>query len=81
MEITELQVILFALCGLSGIAVLIFALRKNDKGLDYYKIIRELNEQKEKDLNILNIRSKEIDKIEEKMLKCKKKLNMKLFKK
>ena len=79
MEITELQIILFALCGLSGITVLIFTLRKNNKGLDYNKIIRELNEQKEKDLNILDIRNKKIDKIEEKILKYKKDLGMRLF--
>lgn len=79
MEITYLQIILFGLCALSGIAVLIFALRKNDKGIDYDKIIRELNERKEKDLNTLDIKNKEIDKIEKQILECKKKLNIKLF--
>ena len=79
MEITYLQIILFGLCALSGIAVLIFALRKNDKGIDYDKIIRELNERKEKNLNTLDIKNKEIDKIEKQILECKKKLNIKLF--
>lgn len=79
MEITYLQIILFGLCSLSGIAVLIFALRKNDNGMDYDKIIKELNERKEKNLNTLDIKNKEIDKIEKQILECKKKLNIKLF--
>lgn len=79
MEITSLQIILFSLCGIGGIAIIIFALRKNDKGIDYNKIIRQLNERKVQDLNILDSKNREIDKIEEKILKCKKKLNMKLF--
>lgn len=79
MEITKLQIILFGLCALSGVAIIIFALRKNDKEIDYDRIIRQLNNQKVQDLNILDRRNKEINKIEEKILKCKKKLNMKLF--
>lgn len=79
MEITKLQIILFGLCALSGVAIIIFALRKNDKEIDYDRIIRQLNNQKVQDLNNLDRRNKEINKIEEKILKCKKKLNMKLF--
>lgn len=79
MEITKLQIILFGLCALSGVVIIIFALRKNDKEIDYDRIIRQLNNQKVQDLNILDRRNKEINKIEEKILKCKKKLNMKLF--
>ena len=41
--------------------------------------LRELNEQQEKDLEELNAGNKEIDKIESEILKCKKKLGMKLF--
>lgn len=79
MEITKLQIILFGLCALSGVAIIIFALRKNDKEIDYDRIIRQLNNQKAQDLNILDRRNKEIDKIEEKILKCKKELRMRLF--
>lgn len=53
--------------------------RNNDKGLDYKKIIRELNERKESYLDVLSIKNKEINRIEEKILACKKELNMKLF--
>ena len=42
-----LQLLLFGLCGLDGVAILIFVLRKNDQDYDYDKIIKELNEQKE----------------------------------
>ena len=77
--LTNTQFILFSLCFLGVIAILIFALRNNDKGLDYDKIIRELNERKESDLDILSIKNKEINKIEEKILYCKKELNIKLF--
>ncbi len=76
---TNTQFILFGLCLICGIAILIFVLRNNDKGLDYDKIIRKLNERKELDLDILSIKNKEINKIEEKILVCKKELNMKLF--
>ncbi|MEG1142982.1 MAG: hypothetical protein RSA91_05450 [Bacilli bacterium] len=79
MEITKLQIILFGLCALSVVAIIIFALRNNDKEIDYDRIIRRLNERKIQDLNILDRRNKEINKIEEKILTCKKELNMKLF--
>ena len=79
MEIANyLQLLLFILCVLGGVAILIFALRK-DQGYDYDKIIRELNAQKEENLNTLDIRNKEIDKIESKILECKKELGIKLF--
>lgn len=82
MEIANyLQFLLFILCGLSGIAILIFVLRKQDQGLDYDRIIKELNEQKEFNLKTLEDGNKEIDKIESKILDCKKELKFKLFKK
>lgn len=73
------RIIFFGLCLISGIVFIIFILRKEDKGLDYNKIIRELNENKEKDLKTLDIKNKEINNIEEKILKCKKELGMRLF--
>ena len=78
--IVILQILLFGLCVLGGIAVLIFALRKWDNGIDYDRIIRELNEQEEKDLDIINQANKQIDELESKILDCKKKLGFKLFK-
>lgn len=74
-----LQILLFGLCVLGGIAVLIFALRKWDSGIDYDRIIRELNKQEEKDLDIINNGNKQIDELESKILDCKKKLGFKLF--
>lgn len=80
MEITNyLQFLLFILCALGGVAILIFVFRKQDQGIDYDRIIRELNEQKESNLKTLEDRNKEIDKIERKILDCKKELKMKLF--
>lgn len=73
------RIIFFGLCLISGTVFIIFILRKEDKGLDYNKIIRELNENKEKDLKTLDIKNKEINNIEEKILKCKKELGMRLF--
>lgn len=78
--IVILQILLFGLCVLGGIAVLIFALKKWDNGIDYDRIIRELNEQEEKDLDIINKGNKQIDELESKILDCKKKLGFKLFK-
>lgn len=78
--IVILQILLFGLCVLGGIAVLIFALRKWDNDIDYDRIIRELNEQEEKDLDIINKGNKQIDELESKILDCKKKLGFKLFK-
>lgn len=57
------RIIFFGLCLISGIVFIIFILRKEDKGLDYNKIIRELNENKEKDLKTLDIKNKEINNI------------------
>lgn len=82
MEIANyLQFLLFILCGFGGVAILIFVLRKQDQGYDYDRIIRELNEQKDDNLNTLDIRNKEIDKIESQILECKKELHLPLFKK
>lgn len=78
--IVILQILLFGLCVLGGIAVLIFALRKWDNGIDYDRIIRELNEQEEKDLDIINQGNKQIDELESKILDCKKKLGLNYLK-
>ena len=58
--------------------VLVFYLRKRDKGIDYNKYVELMNSQTEKNLSILANGNKEIDKIEEKIRICKKKLGIKL---
>lgn len=80
MEIEQLRVLLMSLCGLSVVPILIFMLRKKDPGIDYDKIINQLNDQQDKDLKTLELGNKKIDELESKILICKKKLNMKLFK-
>lgn len=75
-----LQIILFGLCVLGGVSVLIFGLRQCDNDIDYDKIIRELNEREEHDLDIIKKGDKQIDQLESRILECKKKLGFKLFK-
>lgn len=77
--LTSIQIVLLGLGGIGILVVIIFLIRVNDKGYDYDRILRELNEQQEKDLEELNAGNKKIDKIESEILKCKKKLGMKLF--
>ena len=78
-KVAILQMILFVLCFLGGITILIFVLRKNDQGIDYDKIITLMKKQTEENLEALNEGNKKIDKIESKILDCKKKLKMELF--
>ena len=78
-EVIFLQMILFILCGLTGIAILIFILRKNQQDIDYNKYIVMMKEQTEFNLETLNKGNKKIDDLEEKILNCKRKLRMKLF--
>lgn len=82
--LTELDYLLFLFWILSGICVLIFFVRKarykEPDISEYYKLINQLNDQKDDDLKLLHQRNKEIDKIEEEILKCKKELGIKLFK-
>ena len=80
-EKVVIEIVLLSLCCLGLIAVIIFILRTNDEGINYSKLLKELDEQKENNLDILNLGNKEIDKIERKILECKKELNMRLFKK
>ena len=78
-KIIFLEIILGVLCLLGIVAVIIFFIRKNDKGIDIDKLIRQFNEQKESDLKTLEYGNKKIDEIERKILTCKKKLKMQLF--
>lgn len=63
-EILFLQIMLFGLCVLGGIAILIFGLRQFDDVIDYDRIIRKLNELEENDLDIINKGNKQIDDLE-----------------
>ena len=80
----ELDYILFLFWILGGICIIIFFIRKikyKEPDInEYYKWISILNDQKDEDLKLLHDRNKEIDKIEEEILKCKKELGIKLFK-
>ena len=82
MEVKYLiEFLLLSLCVFSGIVALILLLRKSSYEIDYNAIISQLNEQEKIDLEILNNGNKEIDKLERKILECKKELGIKLFKK
>lgn len=81
MEIlTTIEITLLLLCVVGVLALIIFIIRTRDGDYDYDEIILELNEQQEKDLENLNAGNKEIDRIESEILKCKKRLGIKLFK-
>lgn len=73
-----IQIIFFVLCFLSGIVLIIFILRSEDSGIDYDKIIEEMKQQTQDNLNVLEEGNKKIDKIEKKIWNCKKKLGFKL---
>ena len=80
-----LQIILFVLTGLTGLAVLIFALRRKDNSFynnkeraKLIKLAESLDEQTEENLDILTKMNKQKDKIEEKIKAKKKILGLKL---
>ena len=50
-----IETVLLILCVLGIIPVIIFFLRKHDNTVDYYKVINELNEQEEQNLDVLAI--------------------------
>lgn len=77
--ILTIQLIFFGLIALTGLAILIFYLRKYDEGYDYDKIIKMMNEQTEQNLDVLSKMNKEKDRIEEKIRKRKKELGMSLI--
>ena len=73
--------ILIGLCLIGLLIFIIFVFVKSDGDIDYDRIISDLNRQKELDLFMLDKGNKEIDKIEKRILKCKKELGIKLFRK
>lgn len=81
MEIIILKTILLILCLFGILAVIVFFKRKNSEENNITFLIQKLEHQKSLDLKIIEKRNKEITKLEQEILKCKKKLNMKLFEK
>lgn len=77
--ILTIQLIFFGLIALTGLAILIFYLRKHDEGYDYDKIIKMMNEQTGQNLDVLSKVNREKDRIEEKIGKRKKELGMSLI--
>lgn len=82
-EITfTLQIILFGLITLTGLAILIFVLRKKDvSSFDwetFEKTIKLIHDQTDENLDTLSKMNKEKDKIEEKTKEKKKILGMSL---
>ena len=77
--ILTIQLIFFGLIALTGLAILIFYLRKHDEGYDYDKIIKMMDEQTEQNLDVLSKMNREKDRIEEKIRKRKKELGMSLI--
>ena len=81
MNLVVLEVILLILCFLGVVAVIVFFKRKNSPSNRFEEIIMNLNIQKEHDLKRLAIGNQEINRLEQEILKCKKKLNWRLFEK
>lgn len=80
MEINLLIFILLILCFIAATLLIIIVVNTNkQENVDYNKIIKYLNCQKEKNLKTLMEGNKIINKLEKEILKCKKQLNMKLF--
>lgn len=80
MEINLLIFILLILCFIAATLLIIIAVNTNkQEDIDYNKIIKYLNCQKEENLKTLMEGNKIINKLEKEILKCKKQLNMKLF--
>ena len=85
-EITlKIEIAFFIVIALSGIVILIFCLRrKNEKNFDWVefeRIVREMHEQTDENLDMLSKMNKQKDKIEEKIRNKKKILGMSLISK
>lgn len=75
---SKIEIIFLCLCVISILAIIIFFLRSKQD--DYTIMIEKLEKNKENNLKLLEVGNKKINDIEMEILKCKKKLNMKLFK-
>lgn len=76
-----LQIIFFSIVIIITVLFIFFVLFKTEDDIDYEKLYQFVEQQEEENLLTLNKGNKEINKIEEQILECKKKLNMKLFRK
>lgn len=85
-EITlKIEIAFFIIMALSGIVILIFCLRRKEDSkfdwVEFERIVREMHEQTEENLDMLTKMNKQKDKIEEKIRNKKKILGMSLISK
>lgn len=85
-EITlKIEIAFFITMALSGIVILIFCLRRKENSkfdwVEFERIVREMHEQTDENLDMLSKMNKQKDKIEEKIRNKKKILGMSLISK
>ena len=85
-EITlKIKIAFFIIMALSGIVILIFCLRRKEDSkfdwVEFERIVREMHEQTDRNLDMLSKMNKQKDKIEEKIRNKKKILGMSLISK
>lgn len=85
-EITlKIEIAFFIILALSGIVILIFCLRRKEDSkfdwVEFERIVREMHEQTDENLDMLSKMNKQKDKIEEKIRNKKKILGMSLISK
>ena len=85
-EITlKIKIAFFIIMALSGIVILIFCLRRKEDSkfdwVEFERIVREMHEQTDENLDMLSKMNKQKDKIEEKIKAKKKILGMSLISK
>lgn len=85
-EITlKIEIAFFIIMALSGIVILIFCLRRKENSkfdwVEFERIVREMHEQTDENLDMLSKMNKQKDKIEEKIRNKKKILGMSLISK
>lgn len=85
-EITlKIEIAFFIIMALSGIVILIFCLRRKEDSkfdwVEFERIVREMHEQTDENLDMLSKMNKQKDKIEEKIRNKKKILGMSLISK
>lgn len=85
-EITlKIEIAFFIIMALSGIVILIFCLRRKEDSkfdwVEFERIVREMHEQTDENLDMLSKMNKQKDKIEEKIRNKKKILGMSLINK
>ena len=83
--IAKIEIAFFIVIALSGIVILIFCLRRKEDSkfdwVEFERIVREMHEQTDRNLDMLSKMNKQKDKIEEKIRNKKKILGMSLISK